>query len=178
MIKNCADSSCSATGCTACKEGYYLNAVNGTCDLCSDAIPYCSACSSATQCTACSHESFIVSDAGACICDNAGKEETMIRNETTGFCSCTDGLFMDLNHGCLTCDYMIPGCRSCSQASWNSSIPLDNARMSGPDSDPVFLTCDACSTSERYVFIDAVVSDYTAIDTEVVTNSRVSCKHC
>jgi len=113
-IENCALNSCSATGCTTCNEGYFLNAETGTCDLCSDAIPYCSTCSSSTQCTACSHESFIVSDTGTCICDNTGKEDTMIRDEETGFCSCSDGLFMDLNHGCLACDYMIPGCRSCS----------------------------------------------------------------
>ena len=102
----------------------------------------------------------------------------MVRDEETGLCSCTDGLFMDETHGCLSCDYMIPGCRTCSEVAWDSAIPLDFARMKGPDQSASFLTCDTCSTSERYVHIDAAIADYTAIPDDTVSTSRVTCKHC
>ena len=71
---------------------------------------------------------------------------------------------MDLDFGCLSCDYMIPGCRSCSVVDWDTNIPLDNARMMGPDSDPSYLTCNECSTSERFV--------------DESSGNRVTCKHC
>ena len=79
-IENCAENSCSSSGCTQCVDGYYLTE-EGQCSACSDSLEYCATCSSADQCTTCSHESLKVDDSGYCVCDNTGKEDTMIRNE-------------------------------------------------------------------------------------------------
>ena len=150
-IANCADAGCSNDGCTQCNAGYYLDA-DGTCQACSDTLQACATCSSATSCDTCSHESFIVNGSGLCVCDNTGKEN-MVLNAETGLCSCEDGYHMHETFGCLSCQYMIPGCASCSEVYWDTGIPLDNIRMKGPDNTSCdkSLTCDACQLNERYV---------------------------
>ena len=79
-------------------------------------------------------------------------------DETTGLCSCEDGYHMHPTHGCLKCDYMIPGCRTCSEAYWNTGISLDTIRMYGPDvegcNSAKYLTCDQCELAERFVQIE------------------------
>ena len=79
-------------------------------------------------------------------------------DETTGLCSCEDGYHMHPTHGCLRCDYMIPGCRTCSEVYWNTGISLDTIRMYGPDvegcNSAKYLTCDQCQLAERFVQIE------------------------
>ena len=136
------DTCSSADQCTSCSEERYYLSDYGTCELCSDAIWACDTCTSADLCTSCIHDSFIVSESsGTCICDNTGYER-MILDEETGLCSCEAGYHMDYDYGCLACDYMIPGCASCSEVYWNSLIPLDTARMKGPYECETFLTCN------------------------------------
>lgn len=87
------------------------------------------------------------------MCDITDDTTGMVKDLETGFCTCPDGKWMDRDSGCLDCNYMIPGCTSCTQVSFNTQIPLDYERLTGPDSDPLFLSCDACFENERYVKI-------------------------
>ena len=138
----------------------------GQCAACSEALNYCVTCNSATECTSCSLEQFKVGESGTCVCDNTGKEDTMLLGED-GFCTCADGLFMDQNFGCLSCDNLVPGCKTCSiTEDTDTLIPLDYIRMGGPDASPSWLSCDECTRSDRYV----AASDG--------AQTSISCKHC
>ena len=78
----------------------------------------------------------------------------MLVDPETGFCTCADGLFMDANFGCLSCDYLIPGCKTCSATSdGDTLIPLDTIRMAGSLEPQSWLTCDECTRTDRYVAV-------------------------
>ena len=107
-----------------------------------------------------------------------------------GRCECADGYYMDATHGCLTCQYMIQGCQSCSIVNWNSGLPLDTVRKYGTLGGEEYLTCDSCSNDDRFVEINlnpaiAVAGfDYTAAITSsdlpsaVETLTPVKCESC
>lgn len=112
-------------------------------------------------------------------------------DEDTGLCMCEDGYHMHPTFGCLTCQYMIPGCASCSEVYWDTGIPLDNVRMHGPDSTSCdkSLTCNACQLSERYLKLswDHVFSakdfsyksmNYFDLPDGIAVSSPVSCDNC
>jgi len=152
-IPNCAPDSCDAKGCTACNAGFYLDA-NRQCQACGGAIPNCKTCSSATVCTSCAFNYLKVSEKKErCECDPSQVPNSIL-NPQTGFCECLKaGEFMHANHGCLQCDYLVPGCSSCSQVAWNSGISLDTGRLAGPQGAAVYLSCNKCTTNDRFVKI-------------------------
>jgi len=107
-----------------------------------------------------------------------------------GFCECEEGYHMHPEHGCLSCQYMVPGCTSCSTVYWDSGIPLDNVRMSGPDSTcSQYLTCDSCRLTQRYVRLDLQTSiaidgfdygsaDFSNLPDTVKAQAPVKCESC
>jgi len=79
--------------------------------------------------------------------------------------------------GCVKCQYLIPGCYTCSEVSWDSGILLDNIRLHGVYEDIGYVTCDRCEVDERFVEINladydinlltmegSIALDYTALD--------------
>ena len=108
-----------------------------------------------------------------------------------GLCECADGYYMDATHGCLTCQYMIQGCKSCSIVGWNSGLPLDHVRKYGPDTDRrEYLACNSCTNDDRFVeinlnsAIEVAGYDYTAtissldLPSGVETLTPVRCESC
>ena len=111
-----------------------------------------------------------------------------------GLCECDAGYFMDANFGCLTCQYMVQGCKSCSIVNWNTGLPLDNVRKYGPDTtNTEHLVCDSCTNDDRFVEINLnsaidVTSDAsfdyttaissTALPAEVETTEPIRCESC
>lgn len=98
---------------------------------------------------------------------------------------------MDATHGCLTCQYMIQGCTSCSIVNWNTGLQLDHVRKYGPGTpNRDYLVCNSCNNDDRFVEInlDASIAvagfDYTAAITStglpngVATTEPVRCESC
>ncbi len=109
----------------------------------------------------------------------------------TGTCACADAdKFMHSKHGCLPCSYMLPGCRTCSQVSWSSGIPLDADRLLGPGKGVASLTCNQCDEDNRFVRIDLDTSIpapagfnyttavYSNLPAGLSTKSAVKCSSC
>ena len=96
-----------------------------------------------------------------------------------GLCACDAGYFMDANFGCLTCQYMVQGCKSCSIVNWNTGLPLDVVRKYGPDTtNTEYLVCDSCTNDDRFVEINlntaiAVTSDATFDYTAAISSTAL-----
>ena len=109
MIVGCRPGFCSSNkGCTECSIGYYLD--DGMCKSCSSAISGCSQCRSSDVCTQCASQ-FLTINQGKCVC-RAGSPN-QYTDPDTGACLCNSGFYMT-SSGCLTCNYLIPGCSSCN----------------------------------------------------------------
>lgn len=59
--------------------------------------------------------------------------------------------FMHAEYGCHSCNYLLPGCTSCSAVKWNTGIALDADRLG---TDTPFMTCNDCKGDERFVNIN------------------------
>ena len=76
----------------------------------------------------------------------------MSTNQDTGVCECEAGYHLtDL--GCVDCQYLIPGCRTCSHtADTDTGFQLISERVFGTiGSVDTYVTCDICQSSARYV---------------------------
>ena len=85
--------------------------------------------------------------------------------------------------GCVSCDYLIPGCSTCSEVNWNSGITLDWARMFGPDSgQEKYLSCANCEQDERFVEIELEAAfaseNKAALPDKAKTTTPVKCESC
>ena len=150
LVDNCADEECSLDGCSACAEGYYLDA-DGQCALCGDAISGCVSCSSETVCLACGIEGLTVSeDESACVCDKTDRPNAVF-DAVAGTCSCAAGYHLHPTLGCSPCKYHVPGCFECAETEEDTGIPLDFYRMYGPDATATYLDCASCELAERFV---------------------------
>ena len=102
-MSNCKRSGCDGkvSFCEMCDDGFYLE--GGQCIACSKAMPFCSKCSNKEKCLECSN-SLVMIDGGKCLCreDNKGVK----RNNSTGFCECTDNSKYLTENGCFDCGYL------------------------------------------------------------------------
>lgn len=107
-----------------------------------------------------------------------------------GFCQCNNGFHLVEGLGCVDCQYLIPGCNSCSDVAWNSGIVLDSDRVFG-GAKTGSVTCDSCFDDARFVEIDIDMVhaasydiyefdefDYSSLEDWVVTTGKVKCESC
>ena len=99
-------SSSPQVSCTLCDDGYYIDSSSGTCQKCSET---CYTCLNST------------SDCLSCI---PGLLLTVLNSNTgTGSCSCPSGSFIN-GTNCDSCSIAIPGCTSCSSATYCNQCDL------------------------------------------------------
>jgi len=145
----------------------------------------CTACSNATTCTACFNKKWLVDPiTNSCKCNSTGYEH--MTTNAQGFCRCDVGYHLKEDFGCAKCQYLIPGCSSCSEVLWDSGIKLDTTRMYGLNKTNNYVTCNSCVVNERFVQINldaktipnAVSLDYSNLPATVKTESPVKCENC
>jgi len=94
---------CSATGCTSCSNGYFVNAGN-TCSDCPSAITGCLSCSSNSVCTNCDTANSFVLSGSSCVCDS--------------------GYTLSATSVCVACTATLPGCLTCTSQSACTSCDI------------------------------------------------------
>jgi hypothetical protein len=109
----------------------------------------------------------------------------------TGSCTCAAGYQLMPTLGCVECSYLIPGCFSCSEATYNTGLLLDNMRVNGVWEDVGYVTCDRCLIDERFVELNlaeddvirltdsyTIPLDYSLLDENISTLTPVKCEAC
>ena len=146
QVINCAEqigcATCDTSGCGSCVDGYFLNEEESLCYSCNAAIPACSSCESNSVCTQCFDGMLLSEDGSFCLCDNSYDEETILVDENTGLCTCSEAdSYLIQGQGCYSCDSLITDCLQCSEVSWYTGYPLDNQRLQGTFAQAAYITC-------------------------------------
>lgn len=105
--------------CNSCVVGYYLSV---TCNLCSDAIPNCTACANPNACTACTNNTVVAWNGTAIVCRTCGQVMwqclTCLNINVCLTCNYTTGYYLNpVAHLCDFCQFAIPFCDKCQSST-------------------------------------------------------------